>query len=171
MPLVSVRGASKTYPHVHRPIDRLHGLLAALGETTQTGGDTVLKTVDLTVTPGQSVAIIGENGAGKSTLLKLIAGVLRPSTGRVEIRARVGALLEVGAGFQPEETGLNNARMAATLLGAKPQEMDLLLADITAFADIGDAIYEPTKHYSSGMKVRLGFAVIAAMRPRIADFG
>jgi lipopolysaccharide transport system ATP-binding protein len=165
--LVSIRGASKKYPRVNQPMDRIRGLLSALGGRRQAGGDAVLKPIDLTVYPGQSVAIIGENGAGKSTLLKLIAGVLRPSTGAVQIHARIGALLEVGAGFQPEETGLHNTRMAATLLGAKPGELKRLLPEIVAFADIGAAIDEPVKHYSSGMKVRLGFAIIAAMRPEL----
>lgn len=165
--LVTVSGVSKTYPRVRRPVDRLRGLMTALFGREQLDGDTVLESVSLTILPGQSVAIIGENGAGKSTLLKLIAGVLRPSAGRVEIRARVGALLEVGAGFQAEENGLDNARMAATLLGAKARQLNHLLPEIVEFADIGDAIEKPVKNYSSGMKVRLGFAVIAIMRPEL----
>ena len=153
--LVNVCGVCKIYPRVHRPVDRLRGLIAALGGYPYAQGNAVLEAVSLTVRPGQSVAIIGENGAGKSTLLKLIAGVLRPTSGKVHIRARVGALLEVGAGFQPEESGLHNASMAATLLGAEPGDLRRLLPEIIAFADIGAAIDEPVKHYSSGMTVRL----------------
>ncbi|MDN5924954.1 MAG: ABC transporter ATP-binding protein, partial [Xanthomonadales bacterium] len=121
--------------------------------------------VDLEVRRGQSVGLIGENGAGKSTLLKLITGVLTPSSGRLSVYGRIGALLELGAGFNPEYTGRDNVAMAAALYGLSVEETRERMDGILAFADIGDYINEPVKHYSSGMIVRLGFAVVAAAKP------
>jgi lipopolysaccharide transport system ATP-binding protein len=125
----------------------------------------VLRPMDLTIRRGESVAIIGENGAGKSTLLKLITGVLTPSAGSVRVHGTVGALLELGAGFHPEYSGRENLRMAAALAGLGPAQMRQKLPQIIEFADIGRYIDEPIKHYSSGMVVRLGFAIVAALRP------
>jgi lipopolysaccharide transport system ATP-binding protein len=125
----------------------------------------VLQDIDLAVYRGQSLGVIGENGAGKSTLLKTIAGVIVPTTGTVRVNGKVGALLELGAGFHPEYYGRENIRLAAALLGFGGAELDAKLPAIIAFADIGDYIDEPIKHYSSGMVVRLGFAIITAVRP------
>jgi len=116
---------------------------------------------------GESLGIIGENGAGKSTLLKIVAGVIHPTRGSVSTRGRVGALLELGSGFHPEYSGLANIDLAAALLGLDPYEIADKRDEIIAFADIGDHIREPIKHYSSGMLVRLGFAVATALRPDI----
>ena len=113
------------------------------------------------------MAVIGENGAGKSTLLKVLAGVLRPSEGQVEINGSIAALLELGAGFQPDFTGLENVRMKAALLGLPRRSLEKKLDEILAFADIGDYIHEPVKHYSSGMVVRLAFAVITVVNPQL----
>jgi lipopolysaccharide transport system ATP-binding protein len=121
--------------------------------------------VGLELQSGESLAIIGENGAGKSTLLKIVAGVIPPTRGRVAVGGRVGALLELGSGFHPEYTGLANIDLAAALLGLAPAEIAAKRDEIIAFADIGAHIHEPIKHYSSGMVVRLGFAVAHAISP------
>ncbi|HUD43816.1 MAG TPA: ABC transporter ATP-binding protein [Dokdonella sp.] len=163
--LVQASGLGKRYPKVFHRRDRLRALASLI--TGRRGVDSipVLRDVDLCVRRGESLGLIGENGAGKSTLLKLIAGVLTPSEGSVRVDGRVGALLELGAGFHPEYSGRDNITMSAVLYGLKPAELRAKLEEIIAFADIGRYIDEPVKHYSSGMVVRLGFAVVAALRP------
>ena len=166
-PLLRLEGVSKVYPRVHHPGERLRAVMAILAGRTPSNGVEVLSDIDLVVERGQSLGIIGENGAGKSTLLKILTGVIQASAGTVEVNARIAALLELGAGFQPEFTGMDNVRMNAALLGMSPSEVDERLDDILSFADIGDYVFEPVKHYSSGMVVRLGFAVVAASRPEL----
>ena len=165
--LVRVEGVSKFYPRVHRPGERLRAFAALLAGRQSREGAEVLHDVNLDVYRGQSVGIIGENGAGKSTLLKVLTGVISPSRGSVEVNGRVAALLELGAGFQPEFSGIDNVRMKAALLGMSARQLDRKLDEILAFADIGDYVYEPVKHYSSGMVVRLGFAVVSASDPEL----
>lgn len=126
-----------------------------------------LDDVSFSLLPGESLGIVGENGAGKSTLLKIVAGVMPPTRGRVAVNGRVGALLELGSGFHPEYTGLANIDLAGALLGLSPAEIESKRDEIIAFADIGEHINDPIKHYSSGMVVRLGFAVATALRPHI----
>jgi lipopolysaccharide transport system ATP-binding protein len=126
-----------------------------------------LDDVSFQLAAGESLGIVGENGAGKSTLLKIVAGVITPTRGRVEVRGRVGALLELGSGFHPEYTGLANIDLAAALLGLAPSEIAAKREEIIAFADIGSHIHDPIKHYSSGMVVRLGFAVATALTPDV----
>ena len=166
-PLARLQHVGKVYPRVHRPGERLRAFGALLlGREPQDGAE-VLRDISLEVLQGQSLGIIGENGAGKSTLLKILTGVLRPTRGSVELNARTAALLELGAGFQPEFSGLDNVRMNAALLGMNAQQVRERMDEILAFADIGEYIHEPVKHYSSGMVVRLGFAVVAASRPEL----
>lgn len=120
-----------------------------------------LHNVSFQVERGQSLGIIGRNGSGKSTLLQIITGTLQPTAGEVEVHGRVAALLELGSGFNPEFTGRDNARLNAALHGLSPAEIDARLDDMLAFADIGDFVDQPVKTYSSGMMLRLAFAVIA----------
>jgi lipopolysaccharide transport system ATP-binding protein len=126
-----------------------------------------LDDVSFTLERGESLGIIGENGAGKSTLLKIIAGVVKATRGDVDVRGRVGALLELGAGFHPEYSGLANIDLAAALLGLSQREIASKRDEIIAFADLGDHIRDPIKQYSSGMVGRLGFAVATALSPEI----
>ena len=127
----------------------------------------VLRNINFTVNPGEAVGIIGINGAGKSTLLKMITGTTQPTTGTVHITGRIAAMLELGMGFHPEFTGRQNACMSGQLLGYSPDEIVSLMPAIEAFAGIGDYIDQPVRVYSSGMQVRLAFAVATAVRPDI----
>jgi len=165
--LVTARGLGKTYPLVFRRRDRLRALGRLLIGLRDIDAISVLRDIDLDVHRGESLGLIGENGAGKSTLLKLLTGVLTPSSGSVATHGRVGALLELGAGFHPEYSGRDNIAMSAALYGLSAGEMRDRLDDIIAFADIGRYIDEPVKHYSSGMVVRLGFAIVAALKPEL----
>jgi lipopolysaccharide transport system ATP-binding protein len=164
-PLVEARGLGKAYPKVHRNADRLRALARLLLGAGSGERYEVLRDVTLNVAPGESLGLIGENGAGKSTLLKLVTGVLTPSSGSVHVNGRIGALLELGAGFHPEYSGRDNIAMAGALYGLTGTDLRDRIPEIVAFADIGDYIDEPVKHYSSGMVVRLGFAVIASLKP------
>jgi len=166
-PLIRVESVSKFYPRVHKPWERMRAFAALVAGREPQGGAEVLHDVSLEVRAGESFGIIGENGAGKSTLLKILTGVISPSRGSVWVNARVAALLELGAGFQPEFSGIDNVRMKAALLGMTAKQLDQRLDEILAFADIGEYVYEPVKHYSSGMVVRLGFAVVAASDPEL----
>ena len=163
--LAIARDLGKSYPKVFRPRDRLRALAKLLLGRGDIDSVPVLRGVNLEVVRGESLALIGENGAGKSTLLKLLTGVLTPTTGSVEVRGRVGALLELGAGFHLEYTGRDNIALSAALYGLGADELREKLPQIVEFADIGRYIDEPVKHYSSGMVVRLGFAIVAALKP------
>ena len=127
----------------------------------------ILQDVSFRVEPGEAVGLIGINGAGKSTLLKLITGTSQPSTGAVHLEGRVAALLELGMGFHPDFTGRQNVYMAGQLLGMSVAEIDALMPQIVAFAEIGDYIDQPVRVYSSGMQMRVAFSVATARRPDI----
>ncbi len=165
--LIKLEGVSKIYPRVSKPRERLQAFKALLFGHEPEQGARVLHGINLDVVRGQSLGIIGENGAGKSTLLKVLTGVIKPTHGTVIANAKIAALLELGAGFQPDFSGMDNVRMQASLLGLSSRELDQRLDDILDFADIGDHICEPVKHYSSGMVVRLGFAIVTACRPEL----
>lgn len=126
-----------------------------------------LKDVCFNINSGETVGIVGKNGSGKSTLLKMLTGVLTPSKGTINLNGKVSALLELGAGFNQEYTGLKNIYLNGTLMGYSEEEMDAKLDDIISFADIGDYLYQPVKTYSSGMFVRLAFAVAINVDPDI----
>lgn len=163
--LVEARDLGKAYPKVHRSSDRLRSLGRLLFSREGAERISVLRDVNLQIRRGESLGLVGENGAGKSTLLKLITGVLTPTTGSVRVRGEIGALLELGAGFHPEYSGRDNIAMTAALHGLSGAQLRERLPEIIEFADIGQYIDEPVKHYSSGMVVRLGFAVVATLKP------
>jgi ABC-type polysaccharide/polyol phosphate transport system ATPase subunit len=126
-----------------------------------------LRGVDLAVAPGESIGVVGRNGSGKSTLLRLLAGVSRPTEGRVRVRGRIAPLISVGVGFHPELTGRENVYVNGTILGLTRAEIDARFDEIVDFAEIADAIDTPVKFYSSGMFVRLGFAVAVVAEPDV----
>lgn len=163
--LLRLDRVSKTYPPTVKPGERFRAFWQILTRGQSTGGTNVLENIGFEIQPGQSMGIVGANGAGKSTLLKIITGVLAPTSGVIERRGSSAALLELGAGFDQEYTGLENLHMNAAFLGLSREQIAENLDGILAFADIGKAIHEPVKHYSSGMVVRLGFAVVASVRP------
>ncbi len=163
--LIEARALGKSYPKVHGSRDRLRALRRLLFTRGDADQISVLRDVNLSVRRGESLGLIGSNCAGKSTLLKLMTGVLTPTTGSVTVHGEVGALLELGAGFHPEHTGRDNIALSAALYGLDSEQLRERLPDIIAFADIGRYIDEPVKHYSSGMVVRLGFAIIATLKP------
>ncbi len=165
---VRAQGVGKAYHIYETPRDRLKQfvlphLRRAVGlRPAQYYRDFwALRDVSFELRRGEAIGIIGRNGSGKSTLLQILCGTLSPTTGRVETSGRIAALLELGAGFNPEFTGRENVRMNATLLGLTSEEIDARFDAIAAFADIGEFLEQPVKMYSSGMFVRLAFAVIA----------
>lgn len=165
--LLRMQGIAKDYPKVATGADRLRTMLSLVFRRGEMPHFRALDGIDLEVRRGESLGIIGENGAGKSTLLKIVAGVLRPTRGTLEVNGTVGALLELGSGFHPDYTGRENIYLAGALLGLSRAQMRRHEQAILDFADIGAFIDEPIRHYSSGMAVRLGFAVATALRPDI----
>ena len=150
-------------PAVEAPVDAAPGA----DPSDKKGDFWALRDVSFEVQPGEVVGVIGRNGAGKSTLLKVLSRVTAPTTGTVEINGRVGSLLEVGTGFHPELTGRENVYMNATLLGMSKREVRAKLDEIVDFAGVEKFLDTPVKRYSSGMKVRLGFAVAAHLEPEV----
>ena len=163
---IEVRDVTKVYRLYDKNTDRLK---EALGLTHKCLHKDfyALNGVSFDVEEGQSVGIIGTNGSGKSTMLKIITGVLTPTSGQVAVRGKVSALLELGAGFNMEYTGIENIYMNGTMMGFSKAEMDAKLDEILKFADIGDFVYQPVKSYSSGMFVRLAFALAINVEPEI----
>ena len=165
--LIQLRGVGKSYPLVSTGMDRLRTLTRiVLGKPYEKKFD-ALTSIDFEVVAGESLGLIGVNGAGKSTLLKIIAGVCKATTGSVKVDGRISALLELGAGFHPEYTGRQNIYLSSALLGLSEESTSKLIDSIVAFADIGNHIDQPIKLYSSGMVVRLGFAVATALKPDV----
>ncbi len=166
MNTVEVRDLSKKYPLSDSGLARLGTLFAPASPRF---GDVVwaLRNVSFSVAKGEAFGIIGPNGSGKSTLLQIIAGILRPTRGTVEVSGRLSALLELGSGFSPEFTGRDNVYLNASLLGLSRPEVDARFAAIERFAEIGEFIDQPTRTYSTGMVLRLAFAVAAHVDPEI----
>lgn len=164
-PVISVTNVSKCYQIYDRP---QHRLLQSIFRRKKYFRDFwALREVSLTVNRGEVLGIIGRNGAGKSTLLQAICGTATPTSGSISVQGRIAALLELGAGFNPEFSGRENAILNAAILGMTRDEIDARLPDIIAFAELADFIDEPVKTYSSGMFVRLAFAVAIHVSPDI----
>jgi lipopolysaccharide transport system ATP-binding protein len=165
--LLSLKGIGKDYARTTHRSGHLRLLYDLLRGNPPTDYFRALDDVSFTLQAGESLGLIGENGAGKSTLLKIIAGVIPPTRGKLAVNGRISALLELGSGFHPEYTGLENIRLAGALAGMTDKALRSKREEIIDFADIGEHIDQPIKTYSSGMIVRLGFAVATAVRPEI----
>ena len=166
MPAISVSHVSKIYRLYDRPIDRLKETLSPSHRIYHRDFH-ALRDISFDIEKGSTAGIIGTNGSGKSTILKIITGVLSPTSGEVHTQGTISALLELGAGFNPDYTGIENIYMNGTMMGFEREEMDRRLPDILDFADIGDFVHQPVKTYSSGMFVRLAFALAINVEPDI----
>ena len=164
---IRVKHVTKKYKLFEKNSDRVKDALGLAGKKKLYKDYYALNDLSFDIKKGETVGIIGINGAGKSTILKIITGVLNPSEGEVEINGRISALLELGAGFNYDYTGLQNVYLNGTMMGFTKEEVDAKLDDILSFADIGDFINQPVKTYSSGMFVRLAFAVAINIDPEI----
>lgn len=163
--VVRLRGIHKSFPMFEKPYQQLlHVLAPSLRPARQFHA---LKGIDLEIRRGESIGVIGRNGSGKSTLLQIIAGILQPSGGELVVNAKIAALLELGAGFNPEFTGRENVRMNASLLGLEQRSIDERMDSILAFAEIGEHVDQQVKTYSSGMFMRLAFAVAVHTDPDV----
>ncbi len=163
---IQVKSLDKIYKLYDKPSDRMKEALG-LSKKKKYKEHHALDQVDLTIYQGETVGIIGTNGSGKSTILKIITGVLNPSGGKVTVNGRISALLELGAGFNMEYNGIENIYLNGTMIGFSEKEIDEKMEAILEFADIGDYVYQPVKTYSSGMFVRLAFAVAINIEPEI----
>ena len=163
---INVQGLKKVYPLYKKTNDRIKEAFSLTGKKYHTDF-VALDDVNFTVEQGECVGIIGVNGSGKSTLLKILTGILSPTQGTATVNGKVSALLELGAGFNPEYSGIENVYLNGMLMGFSKEEMDKKIDEIIAFADIGDFIHQPVKMYSSGMFVRLAFAVAISVEPDI----
>ncbi len=163
---IEVKNLTKLYKLYDKPMDRLKDSLGLSGKK-KFKEHLALNNVSLTVKKGETVGIIGTNGSGKSTILKIITGVLTPTSGEVSVDGHISALLELGAGFNMEYNGIDNIYLNGMMIGFSEEEIDKRLSAILEFADIGDYVYQPVKTYSSGMFVRLAFAVAINIDPEI----
>ena len=163
---IEVDNVQKIYKLYDKPSDRMKEAFG-FGKKTKHKLHYALKGVDMKIYQGETVGIIGTNGSGKSTILKIITGVLNPTSGRVLVNGRISALLELGAGFNMEYNGIENVYLNGTMMGFSEKEIEAKLPEILSFADIGDYVYQPVKTYSSGMFVRLAFAVAINIEPEI----
>jgi len=164
---IQVANLTKIYPLYNKPSDRLREAMSIFRKKKYHQDFYALNDVSFEIEQGETVGIIGKNGSGKSTLLKIITGVLTPTSGSVKVNGRVSALLELGAGFNPELSGIENVYFNGMIMGYSKKEMDEKLDDILSFADIGDFVNQPVKMYSSGMFVRLAFSVATNINPDI----
>ncbi|SDG41792.1 ABC transporter ATP-binding protein [Desulfosporosinus hippei] len=158
---------TKVYRLYNKPIDRLKEAVSFGSRKKHHKDFCALEEISFEIRRGETVGIIGKNGSGKSTLLKILTGVLTPTAGNLSVVGRVSALLELGTGFNPEYTGIENIYLSGTIMGYSKEEMNAKLENIISFADIGDFIYQPVKTYSSGMFVRLAFAVAINVDPEV----
>ena len=163
---VEVNDLSKVYHLYNKSSDRLRETFS-IKKKKYSKDHYALKNINLSIKHGESVGIVGTNGSGKSTLLKLITGVVTPTTGEIKTEGKIAALLELGAGLNPEYTGIENIYLNGTMMGYTEEEMEKRVPAIVDFADIGEFIYQPVKSYSSGMFARLAFAVSINVEPDI----
>ena len=163
--LIQLSGLGKAYSLERSPLKRLWRSLR--GHRASDAVHWALRDIDLQIPAGQSLGVIGQNGAGKSTLLQILSGVLQPTLGACEVQGRIAALLELGAGFNPEMTGRENIYLNGPLLGLSAQETHERLSDIITFAELGSFIDQPVKTYSSGMFVRLAFSLVTSVQPDV----
>lgn len=164
--VIEVNNIKKTYPLYIKKTDKLKEALSLFGKRYHRDFD-ALKGISFQIRKGECVGLIGLNGSGKSTLLKILTGVIPPTSGSVRTEGKIAALLELGAGFNPDYSGLENIYLNTLLMGYSREETDARLQQILDFADIGDFIYQPVKRYSSGMFVRLAFSIAVAVEPDI----
>ena len=162
---IEVRNLNKVYKLYDKPSDRFKEALRLTKKKYKE--HYALRDVNLSIHRGETVGIIGTNGSGKSTILKIITGVLNPTSGHVQVNGRISALLELGAGFDMEYNGIENVYLNGTMIGFSEEEIEAKLPEIIEFAEIGDYVYQPVKSYSSGMFVRLAFAVAIKIDPEI----
>ena len=165
--VITVKNLSKVYKMYEKPSDRIKEALFPKTFGKKIKDFYALRDISFSVEQGETVGIIGKNGSGKSTLLKILTGVINESGGEKSVRGKVSALLELGAGFNPEYTGIENIYLNGTIMGFTREQMNEKLDDIINFAEIGDFISRPVKNYSSGMFVRLAFAVAINVSPEI----
>lgn len=165
--VIKVEKLTKTYKLYDKNTDRLKEALSLTKKKQYYKEFHALKEISFSVRKGETVGILGTNGSGKSTILKIITGVLNSTAGNVEVRGRISALLELGAGFNMEYTGIENIYLNGMMMGLTREEVKYRLQDIIDFADIGDFVYQPVKTYSSGMFARLAFAVSINVEPDI----
>lgn len=163
---IEVRDLSKVYHLYNKPSDRIRETFS-IRKKKYSKEHYALKNINLKINKGESIGIVGTNGSGKSTLLKLVTGVVTPTTGTIKTDGKIAALLELGAGFNPEYTGIENIYLNGTMMGYTEDEMKKRVPDIIEFADIGEFINQPVKSYSSGMFARLAFAVSINVEPDI----
>lgn len=166
VPAIDVQDVVKVYKLYDKPRDRIKEAFG-LGKKQAHKPHYALNGVSMNIYKGETVGIIGTNGSGKSTILKIITGVLTPTSGEVKVDGRISALLELGAGFNMEYSGIENVYLNGTMMGFSEKEIDAKLPEILEFADIGDYVHQPVKTYSSGMFVRLAFAVAINIEPEI----
>ncbi|MFL0581104.1 ABC transporter ATP-binding protein [Solibacillus silvestris] len=164
---IKLNQITKKYKLYNKPVDRLKESLTFWKSIEYSKEFYALNEINIEFKKGESVGIIGKNGSGKSTLLKIITGVLNPTSGTCEVNGHISAILELGAGFNPEYTGIENIMLSGTLMGYSNEEIAEKVPEILEFADIGDFIYQPVKNYSSGMYVRLAFSVAISVNPEI----
>ncbi|MFI0471728.1 ABC transporter ATP-binding protein [Halomonas sp. HMF6819] len=162
--LMEVSGVGKAYSRYRSEWHRVASWFMPVKASQQTW---ILQHINFSVRPGEALGIVGQNGAGKSTLLKMITGTLAPTHGRIEVRGRIAAILELGMGFNPEFSGRHNARYTASLMGFDAEQIDAMMPRVEEFAEIGDYFDKPVRTYSSGMQMRVAFAVATAERPDV----
>ena len=165
--VIELKNISKVYKLYKNKKDRVKEALFFFSKKKYHNDFYALKNIDLEVKKGEILGLVGTNGAGKSTLLKIITGVLTPTTGEIKIKGKISALIELGAGFNPEYTGIENIELYGTLMGLTKEEIESKKKEIIDFADIGEFICQPVKSYSSGMFARLAFSVAINVDPEI----